>query len=268
MDIEAHAEMLSISKSLPAYVPSTLPLLLNWIDSFLGAARGATAEFPAVFNASGIYNVHRATALRQLIADCTASLEGITTYQRGVTALRQRLLYRREMDAIANVPRPDPAMILPAATTSPISGLAHIVVAMAEMLKKQPNYKEDVHGRQFGLLPQGAPPVDPATLDPQVSGRFTGGEVVLTFRSPRDLRGVDVAEIKCDRNDGTGEQFIGSTVRARFTDHHDLPAGRAVWSYAVCYKNASGVYVGRRSLVDVVIEGRGAIGLDTPKNNG
>jgi len=259
MDFEAHAEMLSLSRSLPAWFPNGFEARLRFIDSFLGAAKGAIAEFPTVFNASGIYNVHRALASRQFIADCTASLEGITTYQRGITGLRNRMMYRREMDTIQNIPRADPAMVIPPGTSPlPFSGLCHIVVAMAEMLMKQPNYKPDVHGRQFGLLPQAAPPVNPDTLSPGGSARVSGSNVVLSFRSPRGVPGAEMVQILCDRGAGAGPEFVATTTHASFTDHHPLPpAGeRATYVYYLCFLSRSFELVGLQSEFAVTVQGR------------
>jgi len=254
IDLFAMAEAQAISRSLPNYVPSTLPLQLNWLDTFIGAALGSVTLFPAVFNSTGIFNIHRLRTARDVYSAVTTSREALVSHQRAMTAMALRLLYRREMDAIAAFPRPDPAMVVPSATTSPVSGMLHIAVAMAEKMKTEPNYKEDVHGRQFGLLPQAAPSPDPATLDPQPSAAFTGGAVVLTLRSPQRVPGVTMAEIYVDRNDGLGTHKIATTIHARFTDHHDLPAARTLWAYYVNYIDRDNIPVGVQSTATVVVQ--------------
>ena len=110
--------------------------------------------------------------------------------------------------------------------------------------------------RQFGILPTRSSSPDPATLDPQASARFTGGEVIVTFRSPGGLRDVDVAEIRCDRGDGH-VHLLGTTTFARFVDHHDIPQPPTVWRYFVCYlSRAMGNPIGLQSECYVTVQGR------------
>ena len=135
------------------------------------------------------------------------------------------------------------------------TGLVATIVAQVELLRRQSNFNEVV-ARQFGILPTVSSAPDPATLDPQSTARFTGGEVVVSFRSPRGLRDVDVAEIRCDRGDGH-VHLLGTTTYAHFTDHHEIPQRPTVWRYFVCYlSRATGNPIGLQSECHVTVQGR------------
>jgi len=244
------------SHRLPNYMPrGNERLLLNWIAQYLSAATTHATTFPNVFNSTGIYSVHRTRALFDRIVEAFTSLDKLPGIQRGVTAWKNILLFNRDHFTSVTPPRAEAGM-LPAPEAASHTGIVDMIDAQVQLLRQQQGFNEAL-ARQFGVLPTPAPSKpDPATLDPNASAQFTGGAVVITFRAPSGLRGVEVAEIRCDRNDGTGVQLVGTTTRARFTDHHDIPEGRATWTYYVCYLDAAGTYVGQQSVTDVTVQGR------------
>ena len=90
-------------------------------------------------------------------------------------------------------------------------------------------------------------------MNPKASAQFTGGTVVVKFRSPRHIRGVEFAELRCDRGDSAGVQPAGITTRRQFTDLHPLPKTRTNWTYYVRYKSATGSSLGVSSIVSVAV---------------
>ena len=242
-------------RTTPPYMPTTEHLLRQWVSSFLSVAAANRTVYPTVLNASDWrFNLHTVQNLWNVYLEYVAALEVVTPFQRFLTMTKNSLLYaapeRVEIPPPRNVPELYPKL------TAQHVGVVGIIAGMAEALLALPNFTE-ADARKFGLLPQAAPPVDPASLDPDVTARFTGGAVVLSFRSPRAIRGVDFAEVRCDRGDGTGIQPVGMTISGRFTDHHDLPAaaGRANWVYYVRFVDSGGRTVGRESVADVTVQG-------------
>jgi len=242
----------------PSYIPNDRAARMAWLANYVKCAVEYHVQFAPVFNiltAGSIYNATSTQTMFNRIVQAYAALDLLTPYQRGLTAYVNVMLFNRETGAVTP-PRADPAMTMPT-TPSPISGLIGIVVQQVDLLRRQPGFTE-VIARQFGVLPTPAPSVDLETLDPAVQGRFTGGDVILQFRSPQGIREVDMAEVRVNRNDGTGVHLLGSTTHSRFTDHSDLPAGntRAVWTYFVCFMTRNQQYVGQQSVVDVTVQGR------------
>jgi len=254
----------ALNQSRPSFVPTTWAEFRNWMDNYVKIAVANAQQFQPVFFAQGIFSAHRMQQAWEALLGVVAARENAAAASRSNTAVFNILLFNTSHDAFTPPRAITPTM--PPNTAIPLSGLMGVIGKQVALLRQQPNFTE-AYARLFGVLPTQSSAPDPSTLDPALTARFTGGEVILNFRSPRSLSNVDLAEIKCDRNDGTGEETIGSTVRARYTDHHDLPEGRAVWSYAVCYRSPSGAYIGRRSVADVTIEGRTPVGLTTNANN-
>ena len=244
------------SHRLPPYMPrGNERLLLNWLSQYLSAATTHATTFPNVFNGAGIYSVHRTRTLFERIVEAFTSLDKLPGISRGVTAWKNILLFNRDHLTSVLPPRAETGM-LPAPEAAPHTGIVGMIDAQVQLLRQQPGFNEAL-ARQFGVLPTPSPSTpDPSTLDPQASAQFTGGAVVITFRAPRGLRGVEVAEIRCDRNDGTGVHLVGTTTRARFVDHPDILEGRATFTYYVCYLDEAGVFVGQQSVADVTVQGR------------
>jgi len=237
-----------------SFIPRSEREMLFWLAQYVNTARTYRLDFPAVFNASDYrFSFHVLEALFQRVQEAFASLDTLPGVLRAVTAWKNILLYNRSHDPVP-APRPERDMLPP--TDAARTGLLSIIVEQVRLLRQQPNFNEAI-GRQFGIIPTPAPAPDPATLNPNASARFTGGLVELSFRSPNGIRGVEFAEIRCDRGDGH-VHLVGMTTHARFTDHHDLPAAgaRANWVYHLCYVDRSGNFVGQESIVDVTVQGR------------
>ena len=66
------------------------------------------------------------------------------------------------------------------------------------------------------------------------------------------MPGVDMVEIRVDRHDGAGIVFVAITTHARFTDHHELPAERTIWTYYLNFITRDGIPVGVQSVCEVV----------------
>ena len=255
MNVNLLGTAYALNRHRPSFVPATWAEFRNWMDNYLKVALANAQQFQPVYFAQGIYSAHRMQQTWEALLGVVAARENAAAASRSNTAVFNILLFNNSHDAFTP---PKPIVpTMPPATAIPLSGLMGIIGKQVALLRQQPNFTE-AYARLFGVLPTQAPHPDPATLDPQATAQFTGGSVVITFRAPRGLRGVEVAEIRCDRNDGTGIHLVGTTTRARFTDHHDMPAdaARAVWTYMVCYLDEAGTYIGQQSVADVTVHGR------------
>ena len=243
----------ALSRATPRYMPSVEKELINWIDQYISTANANRMAFPDVFNKGVPYSVFALVAMRERLDEAYRSLDVLPGTQRAVTAFKNIVLFNRDHGRVAP-PLPEAGWIPPTAAVN--TGLVASIAAQVALLRTQPGFNE-VLARQFGILPTPAPSVDPATLDPAATARFTGGVVELAFRSPRGIRGVEMAEIRCDRGDGH-VHLVGTTTHARFTDHHDLPAAnvRTTWTYWVCFVDRDGTPVGQQSVCDVTVQGR------------
>jgi len=245
-----------LRRATPAFMPGPEHLLRQWVSSFLSVAAAARLTYPTVLNSSTDwrFNLHTVNNLWAVYLEYVAALEVVTPFQRFLTQTKNSILFaapeRIELPPPRNVPE-----LYPKSTAAHV-GVVGLIAGMAEALLALPNFTE-AEARKFGFLPQPEAPVDPATLDPNATARFTGGEVIISLRSPRSIRGVDFAEIRCDRMDGAGIQPVGMTVSGRFIDHHDTPpaAGRANWVYYVRFVDSGGRTVGRESVTDVTVQG-------------
>ena len=238
----------------PNWMPREEKAFMVWAAGYVSAARAFRLEFPAVFNASDFrFSFHVLETLFTRVQEAIASVTIITDLRRAVVAYKNILVGNREHGAIP-LPRSETGMLPTVAPTH--SGLVALIVGQVALLRQQAGFNESV-AKQFGLVAPATSHPDLATLNPNASARFTGGVVELTFRSPAGIRGVEFAEIRCDRGDGH-VHMVGTTRHARFTDHHDLPAAgaRANWQYHVCYIDRSNNFVGQESIADVTVQGR------------
>ena len=251
--IEFLGQAYFLNRRRPSYMPNTEPELINWIRQYTSTAHAKKADFPAVFGgtSNSTFSVSVLEGMLSRIDNALGSLGVIPGVQRGITAYKNILLYNHEHGPVT-APRAEPNMVPPETAPSNFSGLVGIIMQQVDLLIQQPGYNQAI-GRQFGIIPTERPSVDPATFDPQATARSTGGVVVITARSPRGLRGVDMLEIKCDRGSGVVE-MVGTTTHATFTDHHDLPERRTHWIYYVNYIDRNGVPVGIQSVVDILVQ--------------
>jgi len=242
----------ALSRTTPNYMPSTERELINWIDQYISTMNANRTTFPNVFSGTGVFSGFALVQMRERLAEALASLDKLPGIQRGVTAFKNIILFNRSHDRVPP-PRTEVGMVPP--TEATMTGMVAMITAQVNLLRQQDGFNE-VLARQFGILPTASSSPDPATLDPQASARFTGGEVIVSFRSPGGLRDVDVAEVRCDRGDGR-VQLLGTTTYARFTDHHAIPQPPTVWRYFVCYlSRATGNPVGVQSECHVTVQGR------------
>jgi len=240
------------SRHTPAWMPRPLHLLAPWLDAFIATMNSTRTVFPEVFSGQFPYSAHLLTQARDAYASGAASRESLAGLQRFVTMWMNIVMFGRPERVLLDPPRAEAGMLPPAA--APAIGIVGVVTLMGEALARHPAWNE-AYARQFGMLPSAGPSPDPETLDPGVSARLTGEGVVLSFRSPTNTPGVNMASIRCDRGDGHLHP-VGTTTHARFTDHHDLPAERAVWRYVVEFITHAGTPVGQQSSCEIIVQAR------------
>jgi len=246
----------ALTRSTPNYMPNSERQLNDWLRQYISTAQANRMNFPTVFNTGVPYSVFALAAIMDRIDEAHKSLDILPGTLRAVTAFKNILYFNRATGPLA-APRPETGWIPP--TDAVHTGIVSMIAAQVELLRRQPGFNE-VLARQFGILPTPAPHPDLATVDPEATARFDGGEVILNFRSPRRIRGVDVVQILCDRGNGHIE-LVGTTTHTRFVDAHELPpAGqRATWWYYICYLSPSGTRLGIQSDVSVTVQG--SVGL-------
>ena len=241
------------SHHVPNYMPRPLHLLIPWIDSFILSMNANRMEFPSVFNVQFPYSATTLVQMRASLAAGNTSRESLPGLQRFVTQWFNIILFGRPERVTLAPPRPETGMLPTEAATA--IGIVGVIQLMVEQLRRQPNFNEAL-ARQFGLLPETAPPVDPATLSPEpVTATFTGGVVQLRFRSAHNTTGVEMSEILCDRGDGVLRR-VATTTHSRFTDFHELPAERTVWRYVIGFLDRQGLPVGVQSSAEVIVQRR------------
>ena len=242
------------TRSLPSYIPVPAHLRDQWISAFIMNAQASRQKWSAAFNQpSWLLNIQSLQAVWNVFQEYNTSLEILPTMQRRLTAVRNSLMFAKPQAVSLPPPPPEPAL-LPRATATH-AGIAWWIAGMVDVLKVQPGFSEG-DARQFGILPTPTSHPDPSEFDPQVTAKFNGGWVELNFRSPKGLRGVDFAEIRADYGDGTGVHLIGTTAFSRFGDHHEIPEGRTLFKYWVCYITRDGLQLGQQSTCEVVVQGR------------
>jgi len=255
INIEFLGQAYVLNHHRPSYMPGTEPELINWIRQYTSTAHAKKPDFPPVFggNSQSTFSVTALEGLLSRIDNATGSLGVIPGVQRGVTAYKNILLYNRDNGPVT-APRAEPNMVPPETAPSNFSGLVGIIEQQVALLIQQPGYNQAI-GRQFGIIPTEGPVVAPQDYDPNASGVFRGGAVVISARPPRRFRDATVLEIRCDRGNGQVE-FVGLTSNGTFTDHHELPERPTVWIYHVGYLDRGGVGVGIQSRVEVAVQAR------------
>ena len=243
------------------WLPTTEKLLRPFIDQFISSGMAYRSTFPAVFaQLHAPYNINELQAARDNLNATYASQERLVGTQRAVTGFKNLQLWNSDFAAVP-APKQEAGLLPP--NDARVTGIVHIILAMADLLVQQPGYEAATIGRQFGIVPTpgsgGGGSVDIATLSPGCSARFDGNSVRLSFRSPRGISGIEMVQILCDRGDGSGKiEFVATTTHASFTDHHDLPpAGqRATYVFYTCFLDRSFQPIGQQSECDVVVSGR------------
>jgi len=79
---------------------------------------------------------------------------------------------------------------------------------------------------------------------------------LISVKNCRLTPNSDFAEIRADYGDGTGVHLIGTTAFSRFGDHREIPEGRTLFKYWVCYITRDGLQLGQQSTCDVTVTGR------------
>jgi len=252
----------SITRPRAVWLPTSERELIPFAATFIAAGQAYRMTFPAVFNAPVPFSIIGLAAMYDRLMEAIAAQERLISAQRATTGFKNGVLFGvgeggPTMGGYPPLaaPRSVTGGFVPP-TDAVHTGIVPCMIAMADLLVTQPGYEPDTIGRRFGIVPTPAPSEDPATLNPNATARFTGGEVVLNFRSPRGIHGVVFAEVRCDRGDGHIHP-VGMTVTGRFTDHHELPANaaRANWTYYVRYVDTAGRTVGNESVTDVTVWG-------------
>ena len=240
--------------------------------TFIAAAHSYATTFPAVFRATMPFNVQALAAMFDRYQEGIAAQERLVSAQRATTGFKNGVFWGTGDGG--STPAGYPSLAAPRTavggfvppTDAMHTGVVPCMLAMADLLVKQPGYEPDTIGRRFGIVPTassggGAP--DPSTLSPGGEARFTGSDVVISFtRAPSGIRGVEMVQILCDRGSGAGVEFVATTTHASFTDHHPLPpAGvRATYVYYLCYLDRAFNTVGIQSECDVTVQGRVTVG--------
>jgi len=238
----------------PAWLPRNEKAFMAFCATYVSSARAFRLEYPAVFNSSDFrFSFHVLEALFQRVQEAVAAIAIMRDILAALVAYKNILVGNREHGAIP-LPRSETGML---PTVAPLhSGLAALIIGQVALLRQQAGVNEAVL-KQFGVVAPAQSHPDLATVNPNATASFNGGSVTLAFRSPAGIRGVEFAEIRCDRGDGHAH-LVATTRHARFTDFHDLPpaGARATWVFHVCYVDRNGNFVGQESVVDVVVQGR------------
>jgi hypothetical protein len=142
----------------------------------------------------------------------------------------------------------DPATLGDKQLTIP-PGFYRRLFANIDIIERNPKCTDEIR-RQLFILPPAPTPPDPLTLSPDAKAAFTGGAVVLQGRLPKPARQW---HILVDRSDGHGSLPLGTVVGAKYTDHHDLPAKPAAWTYTVELRDKAGVPLGKVSVVSITV---------------
>ena len=242
------------SHTHPPYIPRPAHLRDAWISAFITNAMAARQKWSAAFNSSNwLLNIQTLRASWEAYLEYNTSLDLLPPMQRRLTATRNGLMYAKPQVVTLPPPPPEPAL-LPRVTATH-AGIVWWIAGMVDVLRVQPGFSEG-DARQFGILPTPSSHPDPSEFNPNAEAKFNGGWVEISFRSPRNLRGVDFAEIRADYGDGTGVHLIGTTAFSRFADHREIPDGRTLFKYWVCYITRDGLQLGQQSTCDVTVQGR------------
>ena len=238
------------------------------VATFISAGNAYRLQFPAVFNSPVPFNLQALSTMFDRYQESVAAQERLVSAQRATTGFKNAVFWG--MGDGGNTMAGYPGLAAPRAvsggfvppTDAVHTGIVPCMIAMADLLVTQPGYEAETIGRRFGIVPTasgGGSGEDPATLSPGGTARWTGSDVVLTFRAPRGVaHGVEMVQILCDRGSGAGAEFVASTTHASFTDHHPLPpAGqRATYVYYLCFLDKAFQVVGMQSECSVVVQGR------------
>jgi len=240
-------------------------------QTFIAAGQTYRMQFPNVFNASGMpFNIIRVQTMFDRYQEAIQAQERLVSASKATTGYKNGVFWGTGTGGTTTAgypplaaPRQQAGFMVPP-TDAEFTGIARAIIAMAELLVKQPGYEPETIGRRFGIVPtpgSGGGAVDPSTLSPEGSARFTGSDVVLTYRAPSRIKGVEMVQILCDRGQGSGGagvEFVASVTHATFTDHHPLPpAGqRETWVYYLCFLDRQFNTVGIQSECDVTVQGR------------
>jgi len=238
--------------------------------TFIAAGQAYRMQFPAVFNVGMPFSITALATMFDRYQEGIAAQERLVSAQRATTGFKNGVFWGTgDGGATAAgypslaAPRPAQGGFVPP-TDAAHTGVVPCMLAMADLLVKQPGYEPDTIGRRFGIVPTpgSGGSVDPATLSPGGTARWTGSDVVLSFRSPSGIHGVEMVQILADRGSGSGVEFVASTTHATFTDHHPLPpAGeRATYVYYLCFLDRAFNTVGIQSECSVVVQGRVTVG--------
>ena len=238
---------------LPNYVPRTEPERIAWLENFARAGDAYLATFPSILNATGPVSIYRLKAALERLREALVAIKAVANHGKALTAWKNNILLNRTNGP---VPAPIPEKGMTPTTEAASTGALGMAVEMAEALLKDPKFTK-MHEEAFDLAPKHAPAPDPETLDPHVKAKFSGGQVVLAYRSPRNTPGADMVEIYANHGDGRLVR-LATTTHAKFTDHHELPSDgtRTVWNYRVGFIDRTGATVGQQSLVEVTVYGK------------
>ena len=265
-----HGLAAKVSRPKAFWLATTEREVAIQMQTFIAAGQTYRMQFPNVFNASGMpFNIIRVQTMFDRYQEAELARERLVSAQRATTGFKNGVFWGYGAGGTTTAGYPSLAAPKPAAgfmvppTDAEFTGIVNAVLAMAELLVKQPGYEAETIGRRFGIVPtagSGGSAVDPATLTPGGTARFTGSDVVLTFRSPSGIHGVEMVQILCDRggSGGAGVEFVASVRHATFTDHHALPpAGqRATYVYYLCFLDRAFNVVGMQSECTVTVQGR------------
>ncbi|EIP97357.1 hypothetical protein OpiT1DRAFT_01794 [Opitutaceae bacterium TAV1] len=143
----------------------------------------------------------------------------------------------------------DPATLGIDKTVTIVAGLYRRLFANIDVILQNPKCTAEVRRQLFILPPETTAP-DLLALSPNARAYFTGGEVILQGRLPKPAR---FWRVTVDRADGAGAQVVGTVAGAKFTDHHELPAKPATWTYTVELRDKQDVPLGKVSVVSLTV---------------
>lgn len=112
------------------------------------------------------------------------------------------------------------------------NGIFDRVAAIVTSIRQHPAYTAAI-GQDMGIVPPAVVPVNPATLQPNLSVKLEAGYPHLRW-TKGDTDGVN---IYVDRHDGNGFVLLKHTTKGEYIDPTPLPANTysVTWEYKIRY---------------------------------
>jgi len=232
----------ALSSNIPDYMPRNEADLMVWMKAYIDNTSAYTVQFPAVFSNTAPFPHNILLPLWTRINNARNYIQSLADILRSWRTLNKIYLHASEHKLTAELGIP-PAPPASGGTTTLWVGLIGIIDAQVRLLRAQPNFNQAI-AELFGIVPKRPPTVDPTTVNPNLRGKNTGGEVVITFRAAAGIKGAAGAFLRVNRGDGKWHDLAMMTTASRIIDAHVQPAEPGVWIYEFYYVNERGNQVG------------------------